>query len=125
MSKLLGLAGLFILTRELTKGVSPDTVGPSTPTNDNFGIPDALTPESEADRIAKQKRLDEERKRQEEAERQKRFEEEKRLSDLRFRQDQERIRANPPNCGFGRTAQLKGVGTRNSPYSWECILTGF
>ena len=123
--KILGLAGLYLFYREFTKGgVSPITVVPPSSPN-NFGIPETLTPESEADRIAKQKRIEEERKRQEEAERQKRFEEEKRLSDLRFRQDQERIRANPPNCGFGKTAQLRGAGTRDFPYRWECILTGF
>jgi hypothetical protein len=125
MSKLLGLAGLFILTRELTKGVSPQTVVPSTPTNDNFGIPDTLTPESEADRIAKQKRLDEERKRQEEAKRKLEQERERLLAEARFQAEQRKIRDNPPDCGLGRTAQLRGAGTRNFPYRWECILTGF
>ena len=125
MSKLLGLAGLFILTRELTKGVSPKTVVPSPPTNDNFGIPDTLTPGSEADRIAKQKRLDEERKRQEEAKRKIEQERERLLAEARFQAEQRKIRDNPPDCGFGRTAQLKGAGTRDFPYRWECILTGF
>jgi hypothetical protein len=122
MSKLLGLAGLFILTRELTKGVSPQTVVPSPPTNGKFGIDDT---ESEADRIAKQKRLDEERKRQEEAKRKIEQERERLLAEARFQAEQRKIRDNPPDCGFGRTAQLFGAGTRDFPYRWECILTGF
>ncbi len=124
MSKLLGLAGLFILTRELTKGVSPQTVVPSTPTNNNFGIPDTLTPESEADRIAKQKRLDEERKRQEEAKRKLEQERERLLAEARFQAEQRKIRDNPPDCGPGRRAYLLGNGTRDNPYSWECRFTG-
>jgi Fic family protein len=51
-------------------------------------------------------------------------EEKQRLDNLFFQQQAE-IRANPPDCGKGRTAQLRGAGTRNFPYSWECILTGF
>ena len=125
MSKILGLAGLFILTRELTKGVLPDTVGPSTPTNDNFGIPETLTPESEADRIAKQKRIEEERKRQEEAKRKIEQERERLLAEARFQAEQRKIRDNPPDCGPGRSPRLRGAGTRNFPFSWECILTGF
>jgi hypothetical protein len=143
MSKLLGLAGLFILTRELTKGVSPDTVGPSTPTNGTFGLSDPALQESEAARIAKEKRLAEERKRQDEIERQRQLriaeeesvarqrerdriaaEEKKRLDNLFFAQQAE-IKANPPDCGSGRSPRLRGAGTREFPYSWECILTGF
>ena len=123
--KILGLAGLYLFYREFTKGgVSPITVVPPS-------SPNGLTPEQ----IAEQERRERARKEAEaasvaaerarEAERQKKLDEAKKLADLRFRQDQERIRANPPNCGFGRTAQLRGAGTRNSPYGWECILTGF
>lgn len=125
MSKLLGLTGLFILTRELTKGVSPKTVVPSTPTNNNFGIPDTLTPESEADRFARQKRLDEERRKREKAESDRIAAEEKKRLDNEFFKRQAEIKANPPDCGSGRSPRLRGAGTREFPYSWECILTGF
>ncbi len=122
MSKLLGLAGLFILTRELTKGVSPQTVVPSPPTNGNFGIDDT---EAEAERIARQKAKDEAERIKKEAERKLEQERERLLAEARFQAEQRKIRDNPPDCGLGRTAQLRGAGTRNFPYRWECILTGF
>jgi len=119
--KILGLAGLYLFYREFTKGgVSPITVVPPS-------SPNGLTPQEKA----RQEERERARKEAEDAsleaerERQKKLDEAKRLADLRFRQAQERIRANPPNCGFGRTAQLRGAGTRDSPYGWECILTGF
>jgi len=124
MSKLLGLAGLFILTRELTKGVSPESVGPSAPTK-------GLTPEEKARQAERerQRKIAEdaslEKQRADEAARLRRLEEEKRLADLRFRQAQERIRANPPNCGIGKRAVLEGNGTREAPYGWKCVFTGF
>jgi hypothetical protein len=125
MSKLLGAAGLYLFYREFTKGgVSPITVVPPSSPN-NFGIPETLTPESEADRIAKQKRIEEERKRQEEIKRKIEQERERLLAEARFQAEQRKIRDNPPDCGFGRTAQLKGAGTRDFPFRWECILTGF
>jgi hypothetical protein len=120
MSKLLGLAGLFILTRELTKGVSPQTVVPLTPTN-------GLTSEEKArqEERERQRKIAEEESVKREQERLKRLEEEKRLADLRFRQAQERIRANPPDCGIGKRAVLEGNGTREAPYGWKCVFTGF
>jgi len=121
MSKLLGLAGLFILTRELTKGVSPDTVDPSPPTNGKFGLDDT---ESEAERFDKQKRLDEERKRQEEAKRKLEQERERLLAEARFQAEQRKIKNNPPDCGPARRAHLLGNGTRDNPYRWECRFTG-
>ena len=122
MSKLLGLAGLFILTRELTKGVSPKTVDLSTPTNNNFGIPDTLTPESEANRIARQKARDEAAKKQEEAKRKLEQERERLLAEARFQAEQRKIRDNPPDCGPARRAILLGNGTRDNPYSWNVDL---
>jgi hypothetical protein len=123
MSKLLGLTGLFILTRELTKGVSPQTVVPSTPTNE-FGLDDT---ESEAARIANQKRLDEERKKLQELEAKAKAEKDKRLEDLQFQADQLFIRNNPQlaNCSEDRKPVLKGLGTRASPYYWVCELPRF
>ena len=125
MSKLLGLAGLFILTRELTKGVSPQTVVPSPPTNGNgLGLDDT---ESEAARIANQKRLDEERKKLQELEAKAEAEKDKRLEDLQFQADQLFIRNNPQlaNCSEDRKPVLKGLGTRASPYYWVCELPRF
>tara|TARA_Y100001973_G_scaffold19066_1_gene28088 strand:+ start:342 stop:710 length:369 start_codon:yes stop_codon:yes gene_type:complete len=120
MSKLLSLAGLFILTRELTKGVSPESVGPSPPTN-------GLTSEEKARQAERerQRKIAEDESLKRERERLKRLEEEKKLADLRFRQDQERIKANPPDCGIGRRAVLQGNGTREAPYGWKCVFTGF
>jgi len=122
MSKLLGLAGLFILTRELTKGVSPQTVVPSPPTNGNgFGLDDT---ESEAERIARQKAKDEAERIKKEAERKLEQERERLLAEVRFQAEQRKIRDNPPDCGPGRRAYLLGNGTRDNPYSWECRFTG-
>jgi hypothetical protein len=122
MSKLLGLAGLFILTRELTKGVSPITVVPSPPTNGNgLGLDDT---ESEAERIARQKAKDEAKRKLEEAERKLEQERERLLAEARFQAEQRKIRDNPPDCGPGRRAYLLGNGTRDNPYSWECRFTG-
>jgi hypothetical protein len=122
MSKLLGLAGLFILTRELTKGVSPQTVVPSTPTNGNgFGLDDT---ESEAERIARQKAKDEAERIKKEAKRKLEQERERLLAEARFQAEQRKIRNNPPDCGPGRRAYLLGNGTRDNPYSWECRFTG-
>ena len=120
MSKLLGLAGLFVLARELTKGVSPESVGPSTPNN-------GLTPEEKA----RQEERERARKEAEDAsiarqrERDRIAAEEKKRLDNLFFARQAQIKANPPFCGLGRSPRLRGAGTRNSPYSWECILTGF
>ena len=109
MSKLLGLAGLFILTRELTKGVSPESVGPSAPTN-------GLTPEE------KEKQAERERERKKaEAE----SVEKQRLADFLFNQEQQRITNNPPDCGEGKKPVRKGLGTRASPYFWVCELKRF
>jgi hypothetical protein len=121
MSKLLGLAGLFILTRELTKGVSPDTVGPSPPTNGKFGLDDT---ESEAARFAREKAKQEAAKREAEAKRKIEQERERLLAEARFQAEQRKIRDNPPDCGPGRRAYLLGNGTRDNPYSWECRFTG-
>jgi len=123
MSKLLGLTGLFILTRELTKGVSPKTVDPSSPTN-GFGLSDPALQESEAARIARQKARDEAAKKQEEAKRKIEQERERLLAEARFQAEQRKIRSNPPDCGPGRRAFLLGNGTRDNPYSWECRFTG-
>ena len=111
MSKLLGLAGLFILTRELTKGVSPKTVGPSPPTN-------GLTPEEkerQAERERERKKADAESVERE------------RLLDFNFRQEMERITNNPPDCGEGKKPVRKGAGTRipYNPYYWFCELKRF
>jgi hypothetical protein len=122
MSKLLGLVGLFILTRELTKGVSPQTVVPSPPTNGNgFGLDDT---ESEAARFAREKARQEAAKREAEAKRKIEQERERLLAEARFQAEQRKIRDNPPDCGPGRRAYLLGNGTRDNPYSWECRFTG-
>ena len=121
--KILGLAGLYLFYREFSKGVSPESVGPSTPT---FG----LTPQQIAEQQRRERARKEaedaslEKQRADEAARLRRLEEEKRLADLRFRQAQERIRANPPNCGIGKRAVLVGNGTREAPYGWKCVFTG-
>jgi hypothetical protein len=122
MSKLLGLVGLFILTRELTKGVSPQTVVPSPPTNGNgFGLDDT---ESEAERFARQKAKDEAERIKKEAERKLEQERERLLAEARFQAEQRKIRNNPPDCGPARRAYLLGNGTRDNPYRWECRFTG-
>tara|TARA_R100000808_G_scaffold17299_1_gene38345 strand:- start:243 stop:605 length:363 start_codon:yes stop_codon:yes gene_type:complete len=119
--KILGLAGLYLFYREFSKGVSPITVVPPEPPKNG------LTPEEKA----RQEERERARKEAEDASiaRQRESdriaaEEKKRLDNLFFARQAE-IKANPPFCGYGRRAQLRGAGTRASPYSWECILTGF
>tara|TARA_Y100001938_G_scaffold16100_1_gene19877 strand:+ start:291 stop:665 length:375 start_codon:yes stop_codon:yes gene_type:complete len=121
MSRLLGLAGLFILTRELTKGVSPESVGPSPPTNGKFGIDDT---ESEATRFAREKAKQEAARKEAEAKRKLEQERERLLAEARFQAEQRKIRNNPPDCGPARRAFLLGNGTRDNPYRWECRFTG-
>jgi hypothetical protein len=130
--KILGLAGLYLFYREFTKGVSPITVVPSEPPQNG------LTPqekarqeererarkEAEAASVAAQRERD-----RIAAEKKAEFDriaaEEKRRLDNLFAQRQAEIKANPPNCGIGRSPRLRGAGTKDFPYRWDCILTGF
>jgi hypothetical protein len=117
--KILGAAGLYILYRELTKGVSPITVVPSTPTN-GLGLDDT---ESEAERIAKQKEKDEAAKKETEEKVKAEEDEKKKFEDLQFLADQAFIANNPHvyvDCKFGFQPVLKGQGTRDSVYYWVC-----
>jgi len=121
MSKILGVAGLFILYRELTKVVSPKTV--VTSGDSQLGLTQEET-ERQQERERQRKIAEEESvARQRERDRIA-AEEKKRLDNLFFARQAE-IKANPPNCGFGRSPRLQGAGTKEFPYSWECVLTGF
>jgi len=119
--KILGLAGLYLFYREFTKGVvSPITVVP--PSSPNGLTPDQIKEQEKRERAKKEAEdasIAAQRKRDRIA-----AEEKKRLDNLFFAR-QAQIKANPPFCGLGRSPRLQGAGTRNSPYSWECILTGF
>ena len=119
--RVLALASLYLFYREFTKGVSPITVVPSEPPQNG------LTPQEKA----RQEERERARKEAEDAsvaaqrERDRIAAEEKRRLDNLFAQRQAEIKANPPNCGIGRSPRLRGAGTKDFPYRWDCILTGF
>lgn len=119
--RILGLAGLYLFYREFTKGgVSPITVVPPS-------SPNGLTPQEKARQEERERARKEAEDASVAAQRERdriAAEEKKRLENLFF-QRQAEIKANPPNCGIGRSPRLRGAGTKDFPYRWDCILTGF
>jgi hypothetical protein len=129
--RVLALASLYLFYREFTKGVSPITVVP--PSSPNGLSPQEKARQEERERARKEAEAASVAAQRERdriaAEKKAEFDriaaEEKRRLDNLFAQRQAEIKANPPNCGIGRSPRLRGAGTKNSPYRWDCILTGF
>jgi len=125
--RILALPSLYLVYKGLTSAiVSPIT--PAAPKNGNgLGLNGGLTEQqkqqqreredarrkAEADSVAQQK------------ERDRIAAEEKARLDNEWLKRQAEIKKNPPDCRSGYRAELRGVGTKNFPYYWVCVLVGF
>jgi len=125
--RILALPSLYLVYKGLTSAVVSPII-PAAPKNGNgFGLNGGLTEQqkqqqreredarrkAEADSVAQQKERDRIA-----------AEEKARIENEWFKRQTE-IKRNPPDCRSGHQAQLRGAGTMDFPYYWECVLVGF
>lgn len=125
--RILALPALYLVYKGLTtgEGVTLFSPVPKTPEQIEQRRKDEVAIEKQKEEDKRKKAEDDRKREEQRREDEKAIERQRQEEDRIFFARQAEIRANPPNCGRGKSPRLRGAGTRNFPYSWDCIVTGF
>jgi len=123
--RILALPALYLVYKGLTRGVSPVIIQPDEPPTKLglFTETEEFKQQQKEAEDARRKAEEESVRKQKESDRKAAEDKQKALNEYFKRQAE--IKANPPNCGRGKSPRLRGAGTLDKPWYWECILTGF